>query len=210
MSRPRLLLVASWVATTVLATLISAAGVSIVTRDVTDTHRPALRQAEVIALLAAPLPTVPPTAPTTETTVAPTIVAEPPVPETTAPPPTRPAPTTTRAPRPPAPTIPPLDDAEFATFGSRGGTVTVACLDDAIALVSSWPNDGYQMVVDDPGPDRIRVLFSAGDGADRDEVESRCVEGRPMSRSDGQGRRHGRGGDWYGSEDGSDYGGRGG
>jgi hypothetical protein len=53
MRRPRLLVLGSWVVATALATLISAAGVSIVTRDVTSDHGPALAAADVVALLSA-------------------------------------------------------------------------------------------------------------------------------------------------------------
>jgi hypothetical protein len=206
--RQRLLLVGSWIATTVIATIVSAAGVSLVTSDVTDDHRPAIRQADVIALLAAPVPTVATTA--VPETTAPTTVAPPPTEPTvaapTVPPPT--APPSTR-PVPPPPTAPPLDGAEFATFESGGGTIVVGCLDDTIALASAWPNDGYQLIVDDAGPDAVRVLFAREDG-EEDDIEADCARGHPV-RTDGRQHWPGRDGDGDGGRGtGSGYGGYGG
>jgi hypothetical protein len=184
--RPRLFLLASWGATTVAATLISAAGVSIVTRDVTDEHAPALRGRDVIALLSAPLPAPEP---------PPTTAAEPPStpPETTPPvstappetaPPTTstvPPPTSPPATSPPPPTTPVLADAIGGTFSADGGTMTVACLGESIALVSARPNDGFRLVVEDQGSARVHVRFER-DGRGDGELAAVCRRGEPVLR----------------------------
>jgi hypothetical protein len=191
--RQRLFVLASWAVTTMVATLVCAAGVSIVTRDVTAPHNPTLGQADVVALLSAPVPTAAP---------SPTVTAGPP-PTDTAPPPAStavPAPPPTPPPTvPPATTAPPstrpplLAAALTATFSVEGGTITVACLGDQIALVSARSNDGYRFVVHDEHGDRVSVRF-ARDGSDRDradELESVCFRGEPVL-ADGQDPRSGR------------------
>jgi hypothetical protein len=204
--RQRFLLFASWVVTTMLATLVSAAGVSIVTRDVTDDHRPALGRADVVALLAAPAATGPTTtaAPPVESAApassaaAPETTAAPAVPSTTtapvAPSTTKPPPTT-----PAATTVPPLAGAVAATYSSAGGTITVACLGDVIALASARPNDGYRLLVLAEGPEWVQVRFAA-DGADHgDELAAGCWNGEPFPAGDDP--RSGPGRDGHGGSD---------
>jgi hypothetical protein len=197
--RQRLFVLASWAVTTMVATLVCAAGVSIVTRDVTAPHNPTLGQADVVALLSAPVPTAAPS-PTVTAGPPPTDTAPPPAPTAVpAPPPTPPPPQPRPQPAPPATTEPPstkpplLAGALTATFSVEGGTITVACLGDQIALVSARSNDGYRFVVLDERGDRVSVRF-ARDGSDRDradELESVCLRGEPVL-ADGQDPRWGR------------------
>jgi hypothetical protein len=191
--RQRLFVLASWAVTTMVATLVCAAGVSIVTRDVTAPHNPTLGQADVVALLSAPDPTAAPSPtvtagpPPTDTAPAPASTAVPAPPST--PPPTAPPATTA----PPSTRPPLLAGALTATFSVEGGTMTVACLGDQIALVSARSNDGYRFVVHDEHGDRVSVRF-ARDGGDRDradELESVCFRGEPVL-ADGQDPRWGR------------------
>jgi hypothetical protein len=168
MRRPRLLVLGSWVVATALATLISAAGVSLVTRDVTSDHGRALAAADVVALLSAgaqvpastdaPTPTEPPstTPPTEPVPSAP--------PETTAPP----APSSS-APLPPTPS---------ATFATRGGVVAVACDGEGVALLSARPDNGFQYQVRDAGPERVVVTFES-DGTDDAKLAAACPAGTP-------------------------------
>jgi hypothetical protein len=110
--------------------------------------------------------------------------------------------------------VPPLGDAVAATYSSSGGSMTVACLGDAIALVSARPNDGYRMVVDDDGPDWVFVRFDQGrDG--HDGLAAWCRDGAPTDRDDRWGgERDGDGdggGDWGHDRDDDGWsGGRGG
>jgi hypothetical protein len=209
--RQRLLLFASWVVTTMVATVISAAGVSIVTRDVTDDHTAALRRADVVALLAAPVaadptssvvpppspaPTAPPAteAPTTAPPTAPPATVAPPAP-TTAPPPPPPPPTTT---------VPPLGEVAAETYSSEGGSMTVACFGDAMVLVSARPNDGYRFVVQEDGPEWVFVRFENDERDDRDGLAAWCRDGAPTADRDHRGPG---GGD--GDHDGDDWSGDG-
>jgi hypothetical protein len=206
--RQRLFVFASWAVTTMVATLVSAAGVSIVTSDVTDDHNPALGRADVVALLSAPQPTPAPTVSvtvppsTTETTLPPPPTTVVQTLATTAPtlPPPATAPPTTRPPT----RLPLLGGAVSAMFSVDGGTMTVACLGDQIALVSARPNDGYQLVVYVENTERVGVGFTR-DGSDyRDQLESECSSGEPVLATGHDPRRDGDGGD----RDGRDHDGR--
>jgi hypothetical protein len=188
--RQRLLLFASWIVTTMVATLVSAAGVSLVTRDVTDSHTPALRSTDVVALLAAPTrattppATAPPTViPTTTPAAMPVVAPTPAASDGTAPEIADP-PTTARPAGADAPWAPPLGDARAQTYWSRGGAVTVGCLGATIALVSAWSNDGFRFVVEQDGPELVQVRFEA-DG-DRDGLLAGCRDGGPVLASGGE------------------------
>jgi len=56
--------------------------------------------------------------------------------------------------------------------------VTVACQGSAIRLVGASPNPGYQMIVNDSGPEQVDVSFTNGNG-DR-QVTVVCSGGRPV------------------------------
>ena len=209
--RQRLLLFASWVVTTMVATVISAAGVSIVTRDVTDDHTAALRRADVVALLAAPVaadPTASVVAPPSPAPTAPLATPAPTTAPPTAPPPTvaptvaPPAPTTTLPPPPPTTTVAPLGDVAAETYSSDGGSMTVACFGDAMVLVSARPNDGYRFVVQEDGPEWVFVRFENDDRDDRDGLAAWCRDGVPTAdhdhRGPGWGGSDGDGDDWSG------------
>jgi hypothetical protein len=195
--RPRLLLAASWIVTTMVATLVGAAGVSLVTRDVTASHAPALRSTDVVALLADPGPTS--TAVTSPSATAPPSSAAQttddagspaPPPSSSADPsvsPTQP-PSPTVAPPPPAEPTPPLD-AVASTFWSRGGSVTVRCSGDVIALASTVPHDGYRFVVTADGPAFVEVRFDGGPAPH--SVAAACDDGVPVEARGGGHRDRG-------------------
>ncbi len=44
-----------------------------------------------------------------------------------------------------------------------GGTVVVEASGGAVSLVSAVPNPGYEVEVDDAGPDEVRVEFESDD-----------------------------------------------
>ena len=79
------------------------------------------------------------------------------------------------------------------TYAGPGGQITVACDGQQIRLVSAAPNDGYRLIVDDPGPDRVDVTFANQDNQDgasaqnghdgsdpRDEISASCEGGQPQ------------------------------
>jgi hypothetical protein len=194
--RSRLLLVASWILTTMVATAVCAAGVSLVTRDVTESHPPALRSADVVALLAEPGPTS--TAVASSATVVPTSALPGDDAATTSPPPSAPPPTApptsatdgaTAPPTAPPPTEPPPSvDAVASTFRAAGGSVTARCTGERIELLSAMPLDGYRFVVASAGPAVVSVWFDGRDA--KDEVSVGCRDGAPV-----RGRGLGHGGD---------------
>ena len=170
MRRPRLLVLGSWVVATALATLISAAGVSIVTRDVTSDHGRALATADVVALLSAGAPapsaTDAPAAIETPPASASTDTAPPAPPETVA---TPPAPPSTASAAPPPPS---------ATFATDGGVIAVACDGPRVSLLSARPDNGFQEQVRDWGPAWVVVAFAAA-GANDAKIAAACPAGVP-------------------------------
>ncbi len=83
-------------------------------------------------------------------------------------------PTTTTAPPPEATTT--TTPLPSQTFASRGGVVTVTCQGQTIQFTAN-PNNGYQMRVDDSGPNEIRVEFSASENSSL--VYATCASGKP-------------------------------
>jgi hypothetical protein len=168
------LVLGSWVVVTALATLISAAGVSIVTSDVTSDHGRALPAADVVALLDAgstpPKTATPASLPQAPVTTAPLPTAAP-----TTPPDTTAAPATTSK-APPvsaAATAPPT-----ATFAAKGGVIAVACGREGVSLVSARPDNGFQVQVLETGPERVVVAF-ASRAKDTATIAAGCPSGAP-------------------------------
>jgi hypothetical protein len=171
-SRSRLFLALSWIGATAVATLISAAGVSIVTRDVTSNHGRALAAADVVALLdAGPAPESEPASPPSSTTPV-DQVEDPDGGRDGSVPPPSPAPTapSTIEPAPPVP-LPPA-----ATFAAGGGVIAVACIGDDVTLLSARPVDGFRVHVHDDGPEQVHVSFEGGSDH---EIAAACPQGAP-------------------------------
>lgn len=170
----RALLALLWAAATLAATAVSWVGVSTVTAAVSDTPSPAIPPQRVIALVE-PSSTTTTTEPETTTSTAPAPVAttttaatrrEEPATTTTTVTPPRPTTTSTTVPR------------RTATYNTKGGSITVACDGDAVGLVSAAPADGYQVVVDKAGPDRVDVSFRGEEDGSR--ILAHCEEGTPV------------------------------
>jgi hypothetical protein len=92
-----------------------------------------------------------------------------PEPAAAAPAPAAPAPAAPAAPAPaPAAAAP-------AQWSGAAGSVVVRCDGEAIALQAATPADGYEVEVDEGGPEEVKVEFES-DEADA-EVEAACAGG---------------------------------
>jgi hypothetical protein len=87
---------------------------------------------------------------------------------------------------PPPPTTSTTQPLTFqtATYATAGGVVTVGCTSAfTIRLVSATPNDGYQAIVDSPGPQKVQVqLVASGKGL---LVSAICLDGQPFRQGGG-------------------------
>jgi hypothetical protein len=59
------------------------------------------------------------------------------------------------------------------------GSVRVACTGDTIRLVTSSPNPGFRVELDETGPDKVRVEFENTDDERNTRVEATCDSGVP-------------------------------
>ena len=202
MSR-RTVLVAVWLAGTVLATSLAFGAVSLVLAGVSGDRAEHLRFGNTVILQpasierpAAPTTTTPGRGgrPSTTTGVAagrspsagdPSVGVAP----TTAAPATPPLsadPTSGRsghggsssddgpAPVPSAPSgAPPVS----TTYSTGGGTLTASCTGSTIRLVSASPASGFTMQVSDSGPEQVQVKFRSAQH--EFEIQLQCVGGRP-------------------------------
>jgi hypothetical protein len=57
--------------------------------------------------------------------------------------------------------------------------VRVACTGDTIRLVTSSPNPGFRVELDETGPDKVRVEFENTDDERNTRVEATCDSGVP-------------------------------
>jgi hypothetical protein len=81
-----------------------------------------------------------------------------------------PAPTTTNVPN------------TIKSFGSAGGTITVRCTGNSIALVSAAPQSGYTTVVSERGPDEVDVDFTSS--SHEYSMQAVCQNGVPAGSVD--------------------------
>ena len=73
------------------------------------------------------------------------------------------------------------------TWQGTAGVVTVSCQGTAIRLDGGAVGySGYDVEVDDSGPDRVRVEFESEDS--RVRVEAACVDGMPVFEDDRSGQ----------------------
>lgn len=75
-------------------------------------------------------------------------------------------------------------EPQRGTWQGRGGVVTTECRGSQIRLVAAQPDSGYEVEVDDRGPDRVRVELERSDGDRRVRVEAGCSDGRPAYEVD--------------------------
>jgi hypothetical protein len=71
------------------------------------------------------------------------------------------------------------------TWEGLAGVVTVSCRDSLITNDGAVSYSGFDLEVDDSGPDRVRVEFESDDS--RIRVEAECVGGEPVFRDDRSG-----------------------
>jgi len=64
-----------------------------------------------------------------------------------------------------------------ASFSRAGGVVTMSCRGEAASLVSATPNQGYTVLVSNPGPEAVEVTFSSS--SNDSEFHGHCVNGQP-------------------------------
>jgi hypothetical protein len=188
----RLLVISTWVAGTVLATVVAFQAVSVVGRDVSDAGQTLSRQ-EVAQL--ATSSTTAPSADSTDTSLSPTTaVTVPPAPGPSQPSsstgPGSGATATTRR-GDPTPTVSPPTTASgpASTFHLQGGNVSAGCSGTSIQLLSASPNSGYSVDVNKSGPDEIDVRFESTDH--RSELRANCQTGHVTvteQREDAEGK----------------------
>jgi len=136
--RRRAALVIGWLAITAVATGVCAAGVSLVTSDLTEPRRDTLAAAELRSL--DPAAGVQASAPRVHLDLA-------------------------TAGDPTAPEVPSATDTS-RTFVSEGGVLVASC-PAPVTLTSARPNDGFQVVVDDTPPGMTKVQFVGATGTEQ-------------------------------------------
>ena len=68
------------------------------------------------------------------------------------------------------------------SFGSPGGTVTVRCTGDSVALVAATPQSGYTTFLEETGPDEIDVSFASS--SHEYDMQVQCQGGIPAGSVD--------------------------
>lgn len=97
--------------------------------------------------------------------------------------PSTPAPRATVRPTP-ARTASPAASAASVTevWRERGGDLSVRCTGSRIELLYATPADGWTVRVEESGPEEVHVKFRSA--RDENELEARCVSGRPSLDSE--------------------------
>ncbi|WP_203992387.1 septum formation initiator [Micromonospora lutea] len=162
MGRRTFLVVAGWLATAVVATLIGLAAIRLVGESLTGTPGGVRSQEEIARALAEPVPSG-----TTVAGGAPTDASTPG---------TDPSATPASPVSPAGPSTAPPDRRSFSTVG---GSAVAECRPGGVYLVSWSPRQGYRVDDVDRGPDDDADVTFVGPSGEY-ELSVRCVGGVPI------------------------------
>jgi len=69
-----------------------------------------------------------------------------------------------------------------------GGQLAASCRGSAIQLTYATPANGWEMRLNDSGPEKVNVEFFEGDTDTK--VEASCLGGRPVKKSESDADDH--------------------
>lgn len=174
----------AWLGATLLAVLVAAAAVGSVRSQVTDEPTPI--GSPSAAALASDVP-----ADGTTTTTS-TVTTTAPVPDTTSTLPNRVTTTTgTTTPTTTTPTTTPPSSTSTTTtakasysrtFDTEAGSVRVIVDGGAVTFGGAFPNPGWTVDLEDPGPERVRVQFERNDEGAEVEFSAWLEDGELVTR----------------------------